>query len=587
MAALSQDGWIRILSEFGPCAFFVFMFFVGLRIARHNQGLTTGQQKTQNIAYSVVWLSIFVFAFLSCLIYWKANFPSEHQIRGVIRNLQDPESIKTRDNIFLKVHYGANSDYDYEFRIIDPRPDDEYVTFLLVKPNDLESPKYRIPIREEFYQGVLNINYDRATGNMTLVHGNEHATLEKVVYAAETQGQKADVSLTIGALGATDPIIRENARNSLISIGPGVAEKLVSSFIASTNDRSKGSDGHKLIRFEILRTLNGMSGLGLGVFDRATACFLFQTQNDPVPEIAAQAQTLASKGVLGSSPCQLVSEPRTLQLKSIVDGESKTTLLEDRNLQPLDLASNVSSGVFLLDRNGVIFQVTSALQGPVLEKIAAARLQAHSGYVAASQKSVFVATDFKAGCNISKFSLSGKPEGERSLVAHYVPSSQTCGGIVAVGDAVYVLLPGSGEIRYWTDWNQANPKSLRVHLDGSDELTSLTFDQFGQRLLLSRGSGNIYAAKIDVNNNLSSLEKIVGNTKASGNSIAASKNYILIASGKKITALNRADNKIAASLPLPTFAAHGTIVGVTLDGGQNVWIADDRGGLRGPLKLKD
>jgi hypothetical protein len=319
VTGLSQGGWIKILSEFGPCAFFVFMFFVGLRIARHNQGLTPGQQKTQNIAFSVVWLSIFVFAFLSCLIYWKANFPSEHQIRGFIRNLQDPEFVSTRDNLFLKRHYGGYLDYDDEFRIIDPGSDDAYVTFVLAKAIDDRHPQeYRIPIKEEFYRGVLNINYDRSTGKMILVHGDEHSELEKVVFAAEGQGQNTNVSLLISALGATDPIIRENARKTLISIGPTVANSLGSAFAESSGYRGNAPQRATFL-FEILKTLNAMPGLDSKSLNSTSACSISRAANDPLPDIAAQAQLLVQKQILGASPCKAdLSPAHELTLESIV-----------------------------------------------------------------------------------------------------------------------------------------------------------------------------------------------------------------------------------------------------------------------------
>jgi hypothetical protein len=585
---ISPDKWIELLKLYGPMALFVFMVFVLLVKAKATAGSTSEEKRIQLFALTLVWVSIFILAAIIVVVYWKTNFPREYVVVGKITNLSYPQVIVTEQEIFLHKRTVAGFDFEYDWRLIENQRFLGTVELLLQqKPTDSDVLRYKIPFQKEFYEGNVEIEYEPDTYAMTLTYGkNRSVIMPTKTRVAEFDRLLKDNNGTvvladvvpragpkelIRALDADDPLIRVSARRDLASFG--------SRAIPAISDALSNPGLSYRLRLGLLATLLDMGSGMYGSLSVEARCSIAKFSKDADSE----TQKLAAS-VIGSRVGDYFECAANVPQKANSNDEPKATLLENRSLQPADLTSS-PAGVFLLDRNGVIFRVSSTVKGPHLEKILTSSLQGHTGYVAASEKDLFVATDFKAGCLVSKFSLSGQPEGDRPLVAHYVPSSQTCGGIVAMGDAVYILLPGSEEIRYWTAWNQRIPKSLSIHLDGSDALTSLVFDRFGQRLLLSRGSGNLYAAKIDGSGNLSPLEKIAGNTKATGNSISASENYILIASGKKIVALDRANNTMAKSLSVPNFATNGTLVGLTIDEQQNLWLADNKGTIRGPIRL--
>src|ERR1039457_5741823 len=105
---MTPGEWINVLYLYGPMALFAFMLFVLLGKARPTKDLSRQEQKVQIVAYSLVWTSIFVLGAIIVVIWWRVNLPNEFEIRGVIRNLQDPETISTRDDLFLRRKYKAD-----------------------------------------------------------------------------------------------------------------------------------------------------------------------------------------------------------------------------------------------------------------------------------------------------------------------------------------------------------------------------------------------------------------------------------------------------------------------------------------------
>jgi hypothetical protein len=313
-AAITPDKWVSLLGDYGPMALFVFMVFVLWQIASRNKGLTVQQKKIQAVALSGVWLSIFILAAMIVVVYFRTRFPSEFQIRGYIHNLEDPSTITTRDNLFLKVKYGAYKDFDYEWRIITPQRMEGRVAFLLQKGAADHNPyRYEIPIRSDFYHGVVDITYDPASGKMKLVHGSEEETLEPkieeaalplrpiekrfwadIVYASGPQSQ-LDPALLVGALDANDPIIRQNARAQLITMASKSAPALEHVFL----DVSSSSR----LRLEALRTLNGSSSLQNKDFSREAKCAIAKLADDPDESVRDQVSQLASKKLISTPGC--------------------------------------------------------------------------------------------------------------------------------------------------------------------------------------------------------------------------------------------------------------------------------------------
>lgn len=115
------DTWIKLLTLYGVPALFIFMVLILLDRARRNRGLTGQQQRVQTIAFSFVWILIFLLAIMIAANWWLEKHPQEFQIEGVITNLRDPEFITTRQELFLRNHPIAGKDFQYDWRLITPQ----------------------------------------------------------------------------------------------------------------------------------------------------------------------------------------------------------------------------------------------------------------------------------------------------------------------------------------------------------------------------------------------------------------------------------------------------------------------------------
>ncbi|MBV9762415.1 MAG: hypothetical protein JO340_17775 [Acidobacteriaceae bacterium] len=238
---MSPETWINLLYLYGPMALFVFMVFVLLGKARNTEGLNQKQQRIQEIALSLVWVFIFGLGVTIVLIWWRINLPHEYVIRGSIQNLRDPETISTNDNLYLRRVYKTAFDIDYEWRILSASPPTEPVVFLLQEtPESKTALRYRIPVSEKLYRGSVEISYDRSTRRMSLENGKYRSVMEPQVDTAEAlppprgglRVVHADATSPpeelIRALDSNDPIIRGNAKKSLVSSGRpvvAIAEK--------------------------------------------------------------------------------------------------------------------------------------------------------------------------------------------------------------------------------------------------------------------------------------------------------------------------------------------------------------------------
>ncbi len=156
----SPERWIELLTLYGPMALFVFMVVVLLKVAQSSSGITPGERRVRLIAYSAVWLSIFILATVVVIVYWKTNFPSEYVVSGTITNLAMPQAFSTEEDIFLHRRRKAGSDFEYDWRLIKPRKFVGNVELLLQqKPFDREALRYKLPITEEFYGAPVELEY--------------------------------------------------------------------------------------------------------------------------------------------------------------------------------------------------------------------------------------------------------------------------------------------------------------------------------------------------------------------------------------------------------------------------------------------
>ena len=310
--SVSPDQWINLLFEFGPCAFFVFMFFVGLHVAKQ-KAPTAEQQRVQNIAYSVVWMSIFVFAGLSTVVFFKVNFPSERCIHGYIRGLDDPEFFSTSDDIFLKKIVRASVSFDYEFRMVNPNKESRDVKLLFQSsPGDIHSSLYSIPLEHDFDQSgkvPVELQFDRTSKCLTLLQKSGGVkqvcplelgttaslgsagvggffSLLPVVHAAMTPSIQTMDAL-VRALDANDPVIRENVRRQLVTNGAAGVPSLENAL----GDPASSTR----LRFESVRTLNVLGGVNGASFPQGARCAVIQLSRNPDALVRGEAGRLLGR----------------------------------------------------------------------------------------------------------------------------------------------------------------------------------------------------------------------------------------------------------------------------------------------------
>ncbi len=296
-------------------ALFVFMVFVLLGRARSSEGLSAGQKKVQLFAYSVVWISIFALAAMIVLIWWRMNFPSEFVVRGTIRNLTYPEVITTDEEVFLHRRTVAGLDFVYEWRFISSHRFTGTVELLLQKkPADVKVLRYELPIREDFYDGLVDISYDQKTDKMILTHSGKQEELApsaaqvpgevstrrkvnvlppKTVYAAELP--QAKVNELILALDADDPQIRAAARRDLIKLGQASIPLL--------DHALTDSESSYRLRVGALSTLQGLRDKAEKSLSREAKCAIAQASKDADPTLSAEASRLIAGGLTVPRDC--------------------------------------------------------------------------------------------------------------------------------------------------------------------------------------------------------------------------------------------------------------------------------------------
>jgi hypothetical protein len=321
---LSPEKWIDLLTLYGPMALFVFMVFVLLRLARPAGGLPPGQRKVQVFAYVLVWLSIFVLAGMIATAWWRVNFPKEFVVRGTITNLSDPEMITTNEDLYLHKRPTAGLDFEYQWRLIKPQLFTGNIELVMQKkPTDVDVLKYILPIRNEFYKGTVDIEYDQTSNKMTLIHGTEKreeiapsATsipgegptsdahtqapfTSDIVYAAVPPQVKPED--LIRALDADDPLIRANARRDLIALGSPAIPYIGA---ALTDPASSYR-----LKIEALSTLKDMNQSAKQALSPPARCAIARAANDADPRLRGEANAVVSAGVTIPATCGIPVSP--------------------------------------------------------------------------------------------------------------------------------------------------------------------------------------------------------------------------------------------------------------------------------------
>src|ERR1035441_729869 len=89
----TADTWIKLLARYGPPALLVFVAFILFGMALRNRDLTGGQKRIQTIAFSFVWIFIFLLVILSAASWWREKDPQEIQNKGVNPKTPRPQGI--------------------------------------------------------------------------------------------------------------------------------------------------------------------------------------------------------------------------------------------------------------------------------------------------------------------------------------------------------------------------------------------------------------------------------------------------------------------------------------------------------------
>ncbi|HWZ45904.1 MAG TPA: hypothetical protein VNW97_20700 [Candidatus Saccharimonadales bacterium] len=267
------------------------------------------------------------------------------------------------------------------------------------------------------------------------------------------------------------------------------------------------------------------------------------------------------------------TQPLEIALNAIQESSQPSLVFKKKGWRPGDMTSDPSSGVFVLDSSGGVSKLSSDEQIIRIEPLFRLNTNYEGSAVTASAQSVYVVANSTLGCLVLRYSLSDKAMSERLLGV-----KETCTGIATDGTTIYVTLPQKNEIRYLRSWNSSY-RSWSVN--GADALGPIVFDHVGNRLIVADHSGRAYAIST-----ADGTKELLASNLGWVNSIAASRQHILVASGSKVLSLTRSDNR-GENPPMSLRSlTGGHIVGVAVDAGDRAWFADyDKEVVQGFLPL--
>jgi hypothetical protein len=308
LVPISPEKWIELLTLYGPMALFVFMVFVLLRMARAK--VDEELRSIQNIAYLLVWVSIFALAAIIVVVYWNV-------LSGKITNLTYPQIVTTEQELFLHRHTIAGLDFEYDWRLISDHPFTGTIELLLQKkPTDAQVLKYKLPILREFYANTVEVEYDQTNDQLNVKYGNNQIMIkpsaasiagatspdvpdEEIVYA-ESRPDASPDNLIL-ALDVDDPLIRLNARRDLAKLGSAALPYLA---MALTNQESSYR-----LRVGVLAVLLDLGVPTIQGLSEAGRCSILKASNDADPTLRDEAKAVLGTGVKVPSRCATLSSP--------------------------------------------------------------------------------------------------------------------------------------------------------------------------------------------------------------------------------------------------------------------------------------
>ena len=268
---------------------------------------------------------------------------------------------------------------------------------------------------------------------------------------------------------------------------------------------------------------------------------------------------------------------------------------------PVDITADPVKGVLVLESKGQvsrIFKDETGLHQDILFTVA---LPEVVQTLTAGSDAVYVAANSRIGCTDFRYAFATGQVSRKSIS----PDSP-CDGIAAAGHSLFVLLSKTKKLELWENWDYESPRA--ESLEQLQRPAFLVFDKVGQRLLLSESPTSL---RIDMNTTGPNLGNLTHQTPitdfrvhavsvqngkvtpiVSGftqriTSITPGRDYIFIASGKRISVVRRSDNHSEKTpIALETMTG-GAISGVAADAEGKLWYADiGKGAIAGPLTIE-
>jgi hypothetical protein len=146
---------------------------------------------------------------------------------------------------------------------------------------------------------------------------------------------------------------------------------------------------------------------------------------------------------------------------------------------------------------------------------------------------VFATSNNSLGCTIYQYSLANKKTSQKFI--GLTASQRGCDGIAAENGALYVVLAGRKEIRYWPKWGTSTYDSWNF-----EEINGgvLALDKEGNRLIYAAQLGTAYGISLPAKK-IQALASNIGAVHA----IAKNSSQILLASGKRYCSMRGQDSR--------------------------------------------
>lgn len=570
-SSVTPDKWMELLRTYGPIALFVFMVFVLLGMAQKIGGLSPQQQKVQLAAFSLVWISIFALAVVIVIVWWRANLPPEFVVKGVLRNLRDPETVSTSQEMYMRVHPIAGKDFEYQWRFITPRKFAGDVTLILQKSAaSRQVLKYKFPIRPDYYSGDADVDiaYDRETDKMTVTRNGSAVQIvpaqpeqasnaplpdrrdPSVVYAQDDSKQVPLVDLIKG-LDADNPLIREKAREDLAARGGAALPEIESALNGSSPRLRAGA-----LAALIVMTQHGKISLP----DSMRCAVAKLAVADPDRFTRSEAWQLIEANVRPDRGCNTPEAIDELKIP----------------WAPVALAYHPESGLFALDRSGRVYRVGVDGKSEAVNLFSASASTALD--LAAGPRAVVVTGI--AG-NVGKLCVFTLATAKQSEIILSVGRFAT--GLAMDADTVYVGTSGANGHAVEA-WDFVRGKRQRNWpLDGFQSVGPMILDEAQKKLLVTDPQASRVYTLTLTDGRIKLLSDQVGMATA----VAVSARYYLLGSGGKILFLSRLSG--LGENPPPGVNAIGfkQISGLEVDKSGDLWVSDFyRKVIRGPIMLR-